>query len=230
MTIPCPECAHPLGLRLHPAEGNTVWCRSCRSSVDYGHLIRSGIPSGLIVKLMEWAEQCPRITGVGYRGDYGPGLSDEHYVHAWREVHQATATLLAAMRWYVDAEAEVETKVFDRPGNHVWTDGDIIEWRKKQIRLRRISDYGGLFGRHYRDMGKQPAPLSEEIPIPYPAALSSPEEREAFRIGFVTRSHVDPFRALDYSKWASEVEELERELGFRPTKKPPGGEVPPGGR
>jgi hypothetical protein len=42
--IRCPDCARPLGLRLDRGETSAACCLDCGNSIDYGYLIRSGIP------------------------------------------------------------------------------------------------------------------------------------------------------------------------------------------
>jgi hypothetical protein len=168
--ILCPECAFALGVRLNAHRESAASCRACRTPLDYGYLIRSGLPSGLIARLMEWGARSTDILT-----DHGTGLDDPQFVIAWKELRDFTRSLLQAWRRFLETDADDRTDVFDRAATEGWSDDSIAEWRRQQRRLGDLSWYGFLIGSR--------SDVTDEV-VPYPTGAASDEDREAFRSGF----------------------------------------------
>jgi len=75
--ILCPKCALFLGVRLEAHRETAASCHSSRKPLDYGYLIRAGLPSGLIARLMEWGKRSTDILS-----DLGEKLDDPSFVKA----------------------------------------------------------------------------------------------------------------------------------------------------
>jgi hypothetical protein len=196
--ILCPKCDRCLGVRLDPDDETAAWCRSCRKPLNYEYLIRNGLPSGLIARLMEWAKKSTDlITGLG------AGLDDAQFVNAWKELRDETGTLLEAWRRFVETDADVLAEVFDLKPTASWSDEAISGWRRLHRRLRDLSWYGYVIGCRWD---------ARTGIAPYPTGATSDEDREAFRCGFNVaiefRHHPDPS-----NPFGQELADLESKYG-----------------
>jgi hypothetical protein len=169
--IPCPDCGQALGLRLLPDEPSAAECRHCTRPIDYAHRVRSGIPSGLIVRLMEWAKRSPKITGVRIGSGHRSDPDDDPFVHAWKSIREETRFLLAALGCQVETEAAVVAEVFDLRQPHEWTDQAIAARRRPEIRSQHLFDDGVLFGRRFVGRRDSPPPAPTSFPLRCPPGL-----------------------------------------------------------
>jgi len=196
--IVCPKCGLFLAFRLEADRRTAATCRSCRKPLDPGDLIRAGLPSGLIARLMEWGKRSSEILT-----DLGAGLDDPQFIKAWKNLRTETRTLLEAWRRFVETEADVVAEVFDRKPAEAWTDQAIAEWRRQSRRQRDLSWYEYLIGSRTG---------ATSGVVPYPTGAGSDEDREAFRCGFniAVEFNTDP----TYSKpFGQELNELESKYG-----------------
>jgi hypothetical protein len=223
--VSCPSCKAPLALRLLPDWYSWAECASCYHPIRTEFLANAGIPQPLIQGLDDWARRSPKLTGIGIDSDFGTGLDDERYLADWKALRDETRTLVAELRTYFEAQADVLIELFE---GRSWTDDEIVRWRRQKRRLKLIEEYGGLFGSHYVDIGNPRLREGEPLPIPYPDGFASEEERQHFRSGFELGAAFEPI-GIGYDEWVRNVARLEAELGLRPTKKPSGGKVPPDG-
>lgn len=188
--IPCPKCNLTLGVRLEPHPEAAAVCRSCRQQIDYGHLIRAGLPSGLIARLMEWGSRSSEII-VGL----GDELDDPSFATAWKSLHEETRTLLEGWRRFIDTDAGHAEEVFDQQMGASWTIDAIVDWRQQERRHRELSWFGYL-------IGSSSAATSRVVP--YPPGAHSDADRDAFRMGFNT--------AIDFNSAANYPQSFGREL------------------
>ncbi len=125
--------------------------------------------------------------------------------------------ILTELRSHFRAEADVVREVFDTRRPEQWTDEGIVAWRRKQLRLGLIQDYGEMLARRFLgEGGTPPPPDSDPLPIPYSTIVRSDEERVRFRTGFFVGAHFGKPIGLDYPGWSRELAELERRLGSQP--------------
>lgn len=205
----CASCREPLRLALFPSEGAAAWCQSCTQPADYGDLVRSGIPSGLIVRLMEWEREFPRLTGIGVGGDYGPGLDDPSYARAWRALFTESKSLLADVGWHVPVQSRAITEVFGSGSPDDATDEAIARWRRRTRRMELVDSYGWLFGMKQRDPAGTPAE-------PPAGILRSDEEAIRFRSAVELAGRSDTPTGLSEGTWQALISDLERELSEAP--------------
>jgi hypothetical protein len=76
------------------------------------------------------------------KSESGAELDDPRYVPAWKEIRGETLAILANLRCYVEAEADVLADAFGTKMPEERTDGEILRWRRWKERLKLIEDHG----------------------------------------------------------------------------------------
>ena len=223
--VSCPSCKAPLALRLLPDWYSWADCGSCHHPVLTEFLANAGVPQPLIRRLDDWARRSPKLTDIGIDSEFGTGLDDERYLSEWKVLRDETLTLVAELRTYVEAQADVLIELFEARS---WTDDETVGWRRRKRRLKLIEEYGGLLGSHHVDTGHPQLREVDPLSILYPDGFTLEEERQRFRSGFELGAAFESI-GIGYDEWVRNVARVEAELGLGPTKKPSGGEVPPDG-
>ena len=198
--ILCPKCGLFVGVRLRDEDGRAASCRSCGGSLDYGYLIRAGLPPALIIRLKGWSKRSSDLLS-----NLGAPLDDQQFVCAWKELRDETRTLLEAWRGFVETDADLAANLFDRMPAEAWTDEAIARWRREARRSRDLMWYGYLTGSRSG---------ARSGVMPYPSDAGSDKDREAFRLGFNTAIELTTDRH-NSDQFVRELAALESKYGRR---------------
>jgi hypothetical protein len=206
----CPAGDHPLGLRLLPDAPGHFWCLTCDRPIAPDTLVSLGLPAPLVARVDPWQRRVMKLTGTGYMGELGEGLSDQEFATRFDALRRETAELVRDLSAHLPARAEVDLDVFLKRPAEEWTPEVIVRWRERQVRLREIQLYGAEMAGHEFARLRSATETLAAMERLMPSAFDE-DERRRFRWGYGMSLHI--FGRAEHAS-CDEERRLARMLGL----------------